>query len=103
LTNGGYGLISKSNNELLAFALINDHFNIGAMTVAKHARGKKYGEFIAKYLTLKIAEDIGVTPTCFVDEPNKISRNLFNKLGYRKVADSNWVLVQKKTEIKIDQ
>lgn len=96
LINGGYGLFSKLNNTLLSFALINDHFSIGALTTDEHARGKKYGEFIAKLLTLKIAEEMKVPPTCFIDNPNIPSTNLFNKLGYKKISDSNWIVSERK-------
>jgi FR47-like protein len=96
LINGGYGLISKANNELLSFALINDHFSIGALTTVEHARGKKYGEFITKLLSLKIAEEMKLPPTCFIDDPNIPSFNLFNKLGYKKIGHSNWIVVEPK-------
>lgn len=96
VANGGYGLFEMDNNELLSFGLINDHFAIGALTVVEKARGKKYGEFMAKLLTLKIAEEMKITPTCFIDEPNLISIKLFNKLGYKKISESNWIVVTQK-------
>jgi predicted GNAT family acetyltransferase len=99
LINGGYGLFSKTNDELLSFALINDHFATGMLYTVEHARGKKYGEFIAKLLSLKIAEEIRVSPTCFIDPTNIPSLNLYNKLGYKKIGDCNWIAVRSKNNI----
>ena len=96
ITNGGYGLYDTESDELLSFGLINDHFSIGALTTVEKARGKKYGEFMAKLLTFKIAEEMKVTPTCFIDEPNSISLNLFHKLGYKKIRECNWIVVVQK-------
>lgn len=91
LINGGYGLFSIESNELLSFALINDHFAIGMLYTVVNARGKKYGEFIAKLLSLKIAQDFQVSPICFVHPSNTASNKLFVKLGYKIIGNCNWV------------
>lgn len=94
LINGGYGLFSKSNGELLSFAIINDHFAVSMLHTVEQARGRKYGEFIAKFVSLKIAEEFKVSPMCFIDPSNTPSINLFTKLGYKKVGDCNWIAVE---------
>lgn len=93
--NGGYGLFSKSNDEILSFAIINDHLASGILTTAKHARGKKLGELIAKLLSLKIAEDFDIIPTCYIDSLNVPSLKLYQKLGYKRIGDCNWIVVGK--------
>jgi hypothetical protein len=79
----------------LSFALINDHFAIGVLTTVEHARGKKNGEFIANFLSFKIAEEFKVSPTCFIDFGSSPSTNLFNKMGYEEIGESNRVVVEK--------
>jgi RimJ/RimL family protein N-acetyltransferase len=94
LVNGGYGLFSTENNELLSFAIINDHFATGILTTNEKFRGKKYGEFVAKLLSLKITEDlVDIIPTCYIDSLNPPSLNLYRKLGYKKIGDCNWIVV----------
>ena len=93
LINGGYGLFDKTSNQLLSFAIINDHFATGALTTINEARGKKYGELVAKMMTIKIAEDLDLTPTVFINSKNVPSLNLYKKLGYQKIGDCNWVVV----------
>ena len=92
LINGGYGLFNQTTNELLAFALINDHFATGLLNVAKQCRGKGYGELMARYLTIKIAK-MGLHPTCYIDAHNTVSQKLYNKIGYKKIGDINWISV----------
>lgn len=93
LTNGGYGLFSKSNDEILSFAVINDHFATGMLTTVEQARGKKYGEFMAKLLTKKIIEDVGFIPTCYIDSLNVPSLKLYQKLEYKRIGDCDWIVV----------
>lgn len=95
LINGGYGLFDQTTDELLAFALINDHFATGLLNVAKQCRGKGYGELMARYLTIKIAE-MGLHPTVYIDAENTVSQKLYNKIGYKKIGDINWISVAPK-------
>ncbi|CAO1405511.1 unnamed protein product [Diamesa hyperborea] len=95
LLNGGYGLFDQKTNELLAFALINDHLATGLLNVIEHCRGKGYGELMARYLTIKIAE-MGLHPTCYIDAQNTVSQKLYNKIGYNKIGDINWITVAPK-------
>lgn len=86
-------MFSSETNEILSFAVINDHFATGALTTVESARGRKYGEILAKLLSLKIAEDLDLIPTAFIDSTNKISNNLYTKLGYKRIGDCNWIVV----------
>jgi RimJ/RimL family protein N-acetyltransferase len=91
--NGGYGLFNSITKELLSFAVINDHFATGMLTTVEPARGKKYGEFMAKLLTVKIAEDLDLIPTVYIDSKNVPSNNLYQKLGYERIGDCNWIVI----------
>ena len=93
LINGGYGVFDKTSHKLLSFAIINDHFATGILTTIKEARGKKYGELVANVLTKKIAVDLDLTPTVYVNSKNVPSLNLYKKLGYQRIGDCNWVVV----------
>lgn len=92
LINGGFGLFDSANNEILSYAVINDHFATGILTTVESARGKKYGEFVAKLLTSKI-DELGLIPTVYIDSTNVPSMNLYQKLGYQRIGDCNWIVV----------
>lgn len=98
LLNGGFGLFAKSNNELLSFALINDHLATGILQTAEQERGKKYGEFISKLLAVKIVELFDLIPTCYINSLNFKSIKLFEKLGYKKIGNCNWIFIAKAGE-----
>lgn len=93
LISGGWALYDNISDELLSFALINEHLATGMLTSVEHARGKGYGGFISKVLALKIVESFDIHPICFINSLNFKSMKLFEKLGYRKISDSNWIAV----------
>lgn len=95
LLNGAYGLFDPTTGELLAFAVINDHLATGLLNVTKQCRGKGYGELMARYLTIKIAE-MGLHPTCYIDGENTVSQKLYNKIGYKKIGNINWITISPK-------
>lgn len=93
LGNGGWALYDKSSDELLSYAVINEQLATGMLNTVKHARGKGFGEFVSKLLTVKIAELFDLHPICFINSLNVPSMKLYAKLGYEKVGDSNWIVV----------
>ncbi|CRK89758.1 CLUMA_CG003400, isoform A [Clunio marinus] len=94
LIDCAYGLCDKSTDEILSFGTINHYSAISMLYTVEHARGKKYGEFIAKYLAVKIAEDFSLIPNCCIVTSNIASEKLFNKLGYERICDITWVVVE---------
>lgn len=96
--NGGFGVFDESTGELLSFGLINDHLAIGGLNTVEKARGRKFAEIIAKLLTRKLVEEMDLNPTTYVDNTNVPSFKLFEKLGYRKAADCNWIFIQNKKQ-----
>lgn len=88
--HGGYGLRDKTTNELLSFAILNDHLAIGALTTIEKAQKKGFGEIITRYTAKKIAE-MGYIPHAYINKKNLKAQNLFKKLCFKKISDSNWI------------
>jgi GNAT superfamily N-acetyltransferase len=92
LVHGGYALRDKITREILSFAIINDHLAIGLLTTVEKAQRKGYGEIISRYLAKKSAEG-GITPTVYINSLNPMGFNLFNKLGFKRIGGSNWIVM----------
>lgn len=91
--NGGYGLTEKATGELLSFGTINDQLAVGILNTLPKARGKRYGELIAKTIAKRIAEKFEMNPTCFINNLNAPSINLFTKIGFKRICNCNWISV----------
>lgn len=64
---------------------------------SKKGKRKGYGELIAKFCSRKCVEKFDIPPVVFINCTNEISTNLFiGKLGYEKIAESNWIVVGNK-------
>ena len=94
--NGGLGLFDKSTDQLLSYAIINDHLATGMLNTVTSARGNGYAEIIAKLVAIKIVQDFDINPTVYIDNARFISKKLFAKLGYKKVGDCNWIFIVNK-------
>lgn len=92
MVHGGYALRDKSSNELLSFAIINDHLAIGVLVTVESARRKGYGEIIVKYLAKKLTEK-DLIPHVYINKTNEKGIKLFHKLGFIKIGDSNWITI----------
>ena len=92
MVHGGYALRDKSSNELLSFAIINDHLAIGVLVTVKKAQRKGYGEMIVKHLAKKLSER-HLIPHVYVNKENVKALKLFHKLGFIKIGDSNWITI----------
>jgi L-amino acid N-acyltransferase YncA len=90
--HGGYALTDKNSNEMLSFAIINDHLAIGVLVTIKKAQRKGYGEIIVKYLAKKLSQK-GFYPHVYINKENEKGFKLFHKLGFIKIGDSNWITV----------
>jgi FR47-like protein len=94
LLSGGYGLFDETTNELLSFALVNDHLGTGVLNTVQHARGKGYGKFVAKFLSRKIVDNFDLFPTSYINSQNSPSMDLYTKIGYKKIGRCNWILIE---------
>jgi len=92
MVHGGYALKDKNSNELLSFAIINDHLAIGVLVTVKKAQRKGYGETIVKYLAKQLSES-DLNPHVYINKKNEKGFKLFHKLGFIKIGDSNWITV----------
>jgi predicted GNAT family acetyltransferase len=70
---------------------------VGVLTTIEKARKKGFGEAIAKFIAIKIAEQ-GYTPIAFIDNTNIASYKLFQKIGFRKIGGSNWIVTEPSTK-----
>lgn len=95
--NGGFGLFSEQNHEILSFVIFNEHRAIGMLTTLESAKRKGFGEFLAKFITKKIVEKFQIEPITFINNLNPVSINLFTKkLKFEKNCEMNWICVGNK-------
>lgn len=94
--NGGLGLFDRSTNELLSYALINDSLAIGMLNTVEYARGKGYAALVTKLISIKIAQDFDIHPTAYIGHSRTSSNKLFGKLGFKKIGDCDWILINKR-------
>lgn len=90
--HGGYALIDETTKEILSFVLISSQYAIGGLTTVEKARRKGYGEFMVKLLSKKLVER-GFTPLAYIADNNDRSLKLFDKLGFKRVGGSNWIVM----------
>lgn len=90
---GGLALCDKKTGEILSFGVINDHLAIGMMNTVEKARGKGYAGVITKALSKKILEDFDLPPIAFFETANASSRRVFEKIGFKKIGDCDWILI----------
>ncbi|CRK89759.1 CLUMA_CG003534, isoform A [Clunio marinus] len=93
LLDCAYGICDKSTDEILSFGIINHFSAISMLYTVEHARGKHYGELIAKYLAVKIVENFDLAPNCCITGSNIASEKLFDKLGYVHICDVSRIIV----------
>lgn len=90
---GGLALCDEKTGEILSFGVVNDHLAVGMMNTVDKARGKGYAGVITKALSKKIAEDFDLPPTAFFETANNSSRRVFEKVGFKKIGDCDWILI----------
>ncbi|XP_055617304.1 uncharacterized protein LOC129762788 [Toxorhynchites rutilus septentrionalis] len=92
--NGGIGLFTQTD-ELVAWVLMNEFAGIGHLQVMPSYRRRGFGELLAKAMSKQIATENDSDVNAFIVDKNINSINLFYKLGYKKIAGSNWVRARK--------
>jgi hypothetical protein len=90
--NGGYALIDEITKEILSYAILNDHTGIGVLTTIEKAKRKGYAEAVTKFVAKEITSR-GISPIAFIQDKNFKSINLFQKLGFKRVGGSNWLII----------
>lgn len=89
--NGGLGLFNKDSGEIVGWVLKNEFAGVGHLQIMPNHRQKGYGMILAKAMTKRIAQQDGGIVNVFIVDKNTNSRLLFDKLGYKLVAGSNWI------------
>nr|XP_029717807.1 uncharacterized protein LOC115260719 [Aedes albopictus] len=89
--NGGLGLFNRDNGEIVGWVLKNEFSGVGHLQIMPNYRQKGYGMILAKAMTKRIAQEDGGIVNAFIVDKNVNSRLLFDKLGYKMVAGSNWI------------
>ncbi|XP_058833666.1 uncharacterized protein LOC131691360 [Topomyia yanbarensis] len=83
----GYGVFSKTNNELAAWSLQSYYGGMFSMQTKPEFRRKGYGIQLAQALT-KLVIQRGYVPFVVIRPENTASRSLYTKLGFRKAFES---------------
>ncbi|XP_053687827.1 uncharacterized protein LOC128737248 [Sabethes cyaneus] len=83
----GFGVFSKSNNELAAWSLQSYYGGMFSMQTKPEFRRKGYGIQLAQALTRLVIQR-GYVPFVVIRPENNASRSLYTKLGFRKAFES---------------
>lgn len=83
----GFGVFSKSNDELAAWSLQSYYGGMFSMQTKPEFRRKGYGIQLAQALT-KLVIQRGYVPFVVIRPENDASRGLYTKLGFRKAFES---------------
>ncbi|XP_053699095.1 uncharacterized protein LOC128746069 [Sabethes cyaneus] len=89
--NGGYGLFCKASNEIVGWVLKNEFAGIGHLQILPEYRKRGLGELLAKAISKRIALEDDGDVNAFIKDTNTVSMQLLQKIGYQRVAGSNWV------------
>lgn len=93
--NISLGLFNESN-ELAAWIMQVDTGSLAILQVdEKHLR-KGYGEIVTRAIIKKIATECNADVTSNVEATNKMSTNLFKKLGFKDIDKNYWIVLTKK-------
>ncbi|XP_053698406.1 uncharacterized protein LOC128745371 [Sabethes cyaneus] len=89
--NGGYGLFSKTSGDIVGWVLKNEFAGIGHLQVLPEYRKRGLGEILTKAISKRIALEDNGDVNGFIVDKNLGSIKLLQKIGYQKIAGSNWV------------
>lgn len=78
------------NGDLLASSLMYDSGALGLVQVDKNHLRKGFGSLIVKAMSKKIAEELEIDITATIVESNKISSEMFTKLGFKPIDKHSW-------------
>lgn len=93
LLNGGLGLYNRSDNKLIAWAVINEFYCPGFLHCIDQERRKGYGSLVFRALCKKkiVEKDNLDVYTIFLDD-NSASRGLFiDRLGFKTINTLRWI------------
>lgn len=89
--NGGLGIYSTINEELLAWVIVNESFAIGRLQTAEKAKRKGYGKLLIKAFCREIARRDQVDILAYINLTNTASKNLFVGLGFKEIGKCSYL------------
>ncbi|XP_001238135.3 uncharacterized protein LOC4578369 isoform X1 [Anopheles gambiae] len=92
---GAFGLFDKTSGELVACVFQNDHDAVGHLYTVHERCNRGYGCTLAKAITKHIAVQYKQDVHTFIDGNNERSIRLFNKIGYKAVSRTEWLVASK--------
>ncbi|XP_050533771.1 uncharacterized protein LOC126901397 [Daktulosphaira vitifoliae] len=81
--NFGYGIFSKNNNDLLAWAMCGSYGGLTTLVVRSDKRNNGLGKLITKAVTKQMGLR-GISPHAIISRFNDISLTMFDKIGYNR-------------------
>uniref|UniRef100_A0AAG5DPW6 N-acetyltransferase domain-containing protein n=1 Tax=Anopheles atroparvus TaxID=41427 RepID=A0AAG5DPW6_ANOAO len=88
--NGSLGLFDKTDGQLVACVIKNDHDGIGHLYTIPERNNRGYGTTLAKAMTRLIAKEHKQHVHAFISRTNTRSIKLFEKLGFIPVNQIQW-------------
>lgn len=93
-----YGLLSKSNNELLAWVMLSHYGAIGTLYTLESARKRGFAKILVKKISKELAREM-IPPYTTIVEKNITSISLFRSLGFNQITRFRYVSVVQNWEI----
>ncbi|XP_044270434.1 uncharacterized protein LOC123015062 [Tribolium madens] len=90
--NGGYGVFLKSTHEMVAWVLRHAWGHLAILQTQEAHKRKGYASLVTKALSKEIANE-GHWPLGTILLKNRISINMFEKLGFNSIGICNFILV----------
>lgn len=93
--NGGVGLVLKSDDSLISWALHTDWNGMGMLQTLEEHKQKGYAKVVVNAFAKRLAER-RISTTLFIIEGNTASESLFQKLGFKSISPMSWVVLKRK-------
>lgn len=92
--NIGFGVFSRDNRQLLAWAMCGSYGGLSTLIVEPNYRGRGLGKLIVMAVTKEMGQS-GITPHALINIKNNLSLSLFKSVGYMKIPEKfPYILVE---------
>lgn len=79
--NSGLGVFSRSNGELMAWAMCGSYGGLSTLHVQPEHRRRGFGKLITMAVT-KLIGETNISPHALIGDKNLVSLGLFRSVGY---------------------
>lgn len=90
--NGGVGVFSASDDNLLAWVMHTHYGGVGVLQTRSDQMRRGYASLVARCISRAMAH-LGISPHACVMNSNTKSQNLFKSIGYSRVSDIQYICV----------